>query len=763
MFVFLVGRANVVHSQESESAGNSADPFRPVLPDRNMVPVIYHPDGIDQDFDRIVDSLEDTLGRVDAAESVPVVVTLYKPVESRDLDLFEMFGGSITHVYRHVTFGFAGCIPSGNLSYFVNMEGSNLVVVEADLPVEYHLDVSVPLIRARPTVWRDYGYNGSSSHSIAVIDTGIDDTHSDLGPYGDLNFSRKIVGWYDATNDHATAPQDYGEHGSHVAAITAGTGTANNLQENGSLTSTFTWFFPPSGYGYIDYLDVRVQGLIELTLNWDGPNKALLRLYDPDGSIVEEISGRSKPLTLSFNTAGSSYPTGLYYILVGNLAGVDNPFSCTETYPYQGLNDGFGLFTGVSPNSKLVGVKVFDNEGLGSSSTIMAGLDWIVANRLSYNIIVASMSLGLEGGGVDTTLDQKVDTLVQSGIVVVVSAGNDYPTYTIGSPGTAAYVITVAATNDGNGVTDYSSNGDIAKNEYGVIKPDVAAPGGTFQIEYGSLILSADSNDADAAYSGYLDQASNDYQQMGGTSMSAPHVSGTAALVVEALGDWTWSHGEALKVKMLIGMTAFETQSGESDNIPPLNRGEKDGKEGYGRICADAAIEAATMIYEIKASVSDIFGSSPSDKKVWARQVSLSNRNEYEFSLTIPPDADYDLYLYKGNPDAYGEPVIAVKSVNSTQGAMENVTYTPSSSGSYYIVAKWVSGNGEFTLQSTVKIPGDANGDTLVDVADLLLVKEAYGSIPSSANWNLNCDFNEDSVIDVADLEKLGRNYGSTG
>lgn len=245
--------------------------------------------------------------------------------------------------------------------------------------------------------------------------------------------------------------------------------------------------------------------------------------------------------------------------------------------------------------------------------------------------------------------------------------------------------------------------------------------------------------------------------------MSAPHVSGTAALIVEALGDWTWTQDEALKVKMLIGLTAFETQIGESDNIPLLNRGEKDSREGYGRICADAAIEAATMTYQIKTFVSDIFGSGPSDKKVWARQVSLSSGNEYEFDLTIPSGADYDLYLYEGNPDAYGQPVIAAKSVNSTQGATENVTYTPSRSGPYYIVVKWVSGNGEFTLQGTVKIPGDANGDTLVDVTDLLLVKEAYGSIQGSANWNLNCDFNEDSVIDVADLEKLGRNYGNTG
>jgi len=214
---------------------------------------------------------------------------------------------------------------------------------------------------------------------------------------------------------------------------------------------------------------------------------------------------------------------------------------------------------------------------------------------------------------------------------------------------------------------------------------------------------------------------------------------------------------------MLMGMTAFETQSDESGNIPVLNRGEKDSKEGYGRVCADAAIEAVAMIYQVRTSVSDMFGSNPGDKKVWARQVSLSGGNEYEFSLAVPSGADYDLYLYSGNPDVYGQPVIVAKSINFTQGTVEAIRYVPPSSGSYYIVAKWVSGNGEFTLQSTVKIPGDANGDAVVNATDLLLLNQAYGSVPSSSNWNVHCDFNKDSIVNVSDLRTLGKNYGEAG
>lgn len=668
-------------------------------------PVIYHPDKIDRDFDGIADGLEKMILSIVVTNSVailPVVVTLRNPVKNLDLDHFRMFGGQVTYVYKYVTYGFAGLIPAVNTSSFAEIEGDNLSVIEYDSPVKYHLDASVPLVRARPIVWDNYGYMGSPNYSIAIVDTGIDDSHPDLGPYGDQDFSKRIVGWYDATNDNSSTPEDYGEHGTHVAGIVAGTGESNNLQSSGNIQTTFTYVLPDAGYGYIDYIDVMNPGVIKLTCNWSGSNVVLLRLYNPVGSIVDEIIGATPPLTISYLTEGSSYPIGRYRVLVGNYIGPPNkPFSCLETYPYEGRNDGYNLFMGVAPNSKLVGVKVFDNTGSGTLSTLIKGMDWIVKNRRTYRIVVASMSLGLVEGVTDSTLDQKADTMVQNGIVTIVSAGNEYPDHTIGSPGTAAYVITVAATNDQNGITSYSSNGDMSKNEYGLIKPDVAAPGGTFRTAYGNRIVSADSNDVDGAYSGFADQNENDYQQMAGTSMSAPHVAGLAALLVQAFGSWNWTREEALKVKMILGMTAFETQTGEGTNQPLLDRGGKDNVEGYGRISADAAIEAVTLSYSLREQVNGTLGSGPATKKVWARQVSLSANTSYRFELFVPDSADYDLYLYSENPDDYGQPILMSKSSYATIGADEVIEYVPNVSGIYYLVAKRVSGNGNFTLQSS--------------------------------------------------------------
>jgi hypothetical protein len=312
----------------------------------------------------------------------------------------------------------------------------------------------------------------------------------------------------------------------------------------------------------------------------------------------------------------------------------------------------------------------------------------------------------------DAAIDNAVSNAVASGIVCVAAAGNSGSggNY-VHSPGSNPYVITVAATSIVDNVTSYSSQGGQSEAVSAVVKPDLAAPGGSFLY---LPILSSDSNDQDAE-NFYTDFYANDSAPMQGTSMSAPFVSGCADVVAQALGGYAgWdfsSNAKALMVKTLLLMTATETypnvrEAEGASTSPTLDRGGKDVHEGYGRINLDAAVEAASLTYSVGEVASESFGASPLDRKCWARSVYLHNGTEYTFSLAVPDGADYDLYLYNVTGNVYGEPVILAKSTKAAVGGFENVTYTPTLSGKYYVVVKLAredTGAGQFTLTSSSK------------------------------------------------------------
>ncbi len=60
-----------------------------------------------------------------------------------------------------------------------------------------------------------------------------------------------------------------------------------------------------------------------------------------------------------------------------------------------------------------------------------------------------------------------------------------------------------------------------------------------------------------------------------------------------------------------------------------------------------------------------------------------------------------------------------------------------------------------------VKIPGDVNGDWIVDASDLFDLSNAYGSGPGDPNWNPDCDINKDNMVDASDLSDLCESYGA--
>ncbi len=373
------------------------------------------------------------------------------------------------------------------------------------------------------------------------------------------------------------------------------------------------------------------------------------------------------------------------------------------SWPYVAPSDGFAAWTGLAPDSKLVGVKVLDSSGSGTSSELISGLDWLITNRVTYHVTVASMSLGFSSE--QSSVDSAVVNLVNSGITTIVAAGNSGSGNNyIYTPGSVDEVLTVAAMNQFDDVASYSSQGGASHSTGNTVKPDVLAPGGSF---LGVPLFSASAN-------------YNVSAAMQGTSMATPVVAGATQDVVDALGgftSWNYTRSQALMPKMLLLMTATETypnlrESGTTATSPTLDRGGKDAQEGYGRINVDAAADAVLKPYLVGTTVADSLGVPPSTSNIsvlgqrlaWARNVQLFSGITYNFSLAVPAAADDDLYLYNTTGNTYGEPVILAKSTTAVTGTSESISYTPTLSGEYFVVVKRATeatGAGQFTLTST--------------------------------------------------------------
>lgn len=105
--------------------------------------------------------------------------------------------------------------------------------IHRDADVRAILDTSVARVRA-PAFWSQHGGFRGAGQVIAVIDTGIDYTHADLGACAVLGAACKVAGGYDFHNDDAD-PRDDNGHGSHVAAIAAGNGSLLGVAPDATL------------------------------------------------------------------------------------------------------------------------------------------------------------------------------------------------------------------------------------------------------------------------------------------------------------------------------------------------------------------------------------------------------------------------------------------------------------------------------------------------------------------------------------------------
>lgn len=123
-----------------------------------------------------------------------------------------------------------------------------------------------------------------------------------------------------------------------------------------------------------------------------------------------------------------------------------------------GIAVGNGIHVGIAPGASVIPIKVLSNTGGGSFTAVEQGLDWVIANRATYNITVVNMSLG-DSGNYQTDFDaagdvvrQKIQTLTNARVAVVISAGNSFfnwgSTQGMGYPGIIRESISVGAVFD---------------------------------------------------------------------------------------------------------------------------------------------------------------------------------------------------------------------------------------------------------------------------------------------------------------------------
>jgi cysteine-rich repeat protein len=140
------------------------------------------------------------------------VVGIAERRRGRALRSSQVVRGEFSKVFN----GFAARLSRAEQEEILRL--ADVRAVHADPEVRATLDVSGPLIGA-PQVWSEYGFTGEGT-VIAIIDTGVDYTHTDLG--GCLGPGCKVLGGFDFYNNDAD-PMDDNGHGTHCAGIAAGT------------------------------------------------------------------------------------------------------------------------------------------------------------------------------------------------------------------------------------------------------------------------------------------------------------------------------------------------------------------------------------------------------------------------------------------------------------------------------------------------------------------------------------------------------------
>ncbi|HKQ99960.1 MAG TPA: S8 family peptidase [Pyrinomonadaceae bacterium] len=228
---------------------------------------------------------------------------------------------------------------------------------------------------------------------------------------------------------------------------------------------------------------------------------------------LDRIDQRDRPLngTYNYNFTGSGVRV---YVIDTGIRTTHTQFGGRAAVSYDALGgngqdcNGHGTHVagtiggstyGVAKSASLRAVRVLNCSGSGSTSGVIAGVNWVTQNHIKP--AAANMSLG---GGASSALDTAVQNSINAGVTYAVAAGNSSTDACTQSPARVGGAITVGSSTSTDARSSFSNYGTCV---------DIFAPG--------SSITSAWSTS---------DTATN---TISGTSMASPHVAGVAALYLQ--------------------------------------------------------------------------------------------------------------------------------------------------------------------------------------------------------------------------------------
>nr|WP_310591957.1 S8 family serine peptidase [Streptomyces canus] len=323
---------------------------------------------------------------------------------------------------------------------------------------------------------------------------------------------------------------------------------------------------------------------------------------------------------------------------------------------------------GVAPAADLLVGKVLGDDGFGSESQVIAGMEWAAHTGAR----VVNMSLGSDSpsDGTDPMSLALNELSERTGTLFVVAAGNsgEQGPGTIGSPGAADAALTVGAVDRAGRLASFSSRGPRTEDD--AVKPDLTAPGVGIVAARAAGTTMGEPVDA-------LHVAAS------GTSMATPHVAGAAALLAQRHPDWN-----AAQLKDALISTAHTA----SDQAVT--------EQGGGLLdVAAAALGPVTATGTVALGPFDTGGGT-----VRTTQVRYTNASDADITLALTSR----LATAGGRTPGQGAVTLGSGSVRVPAGATAEVPLTVDPArvqrGDYYGYVTAVSEDGKVTVHTTVSL-----------------------------------------------------------